>query len=639
MAEDILKFLGIKPDDKEHPADAETLSFLGLKPVKDDHPAYVPGEQPSGSRVPTPGEMTGRPNEPVKTGLQKVHEAIDPFTVVPAAISDIAGNIRDNAVSSANMAAEGLGDIGKGQSATGVGKAALGTLGVPLSLVTGPVKSGENLLRDITGNPDFASKAALMFPLNVGGPAVRTAAHNVHPTTKAADFIAGKVGPENMPNFLSRLESNPRLRPIDVNDQVRMSGQGLVAGEHSPMASRTLTESMRSSAAGARDAVKGTYNETMGAPPDAWEELTRLQNKAKSVGQAKIAPPLIIAKPVDTSAVISDIDKALNPTAVRMTPGTTITPTPLQQELTGIRQKLASGDKEVLTDADRLHDIQSELRRRAEDLKSSGSGSDRVLGRELMDYRNKLVDAIDKSAPGYKDGLKAYRDQKDIERAFQMGQDLLVNSKDPKTAPGFLKDWMASKNRTPEELEAARTGARQAIEQKMGSIKQSGLDPARSGTDVPQIEFNRQKIEHLFGKENTEKMFKHLMDERDIALTNNRGLGNSKTAETLLAAKELTPRDIHKPTSQLPAWATALGLGGMALSSSPTVGGVVGASVLGARGAKSAYDWMARRGEVNRNNALAEIMTRNDPETRALLSIAAQRVGQRNKLNNLMVPP
>jgi len=32
-------------------------------------------------------------------------------------------------------------------------------------------------------------------------------------------------------------------------------------------------------------------------------------------------------------------------------------------------------------------------------------------------------------------------------------------------------------------------------------------------------------------------------------------------------------------------------------------------------------------------------MTRNDPETRALLSIAAQRVGQRNKLNNLMVPP
>ncbi len=634
MADDILKFLGIKADDKEHPANTEILSFLGLTPIKDEHPAYTPYpgmEDPEKRFADAP-----KPGSRAQTTLQKVHEAIDPSTVIPAAVSDIAGNIGSDIASSASSAAEGATEMLNSKSASGLGKAVMGTAGVPLSLVTGPVRSGENLLAGVTGNPDFASKAALMFPVNMGGPAVRTAAHNIHPTTKAADFIAEKVGAENMPEFLARLKSNSRLRPVDVNDQVRMSGQGLVAAEHSPMASRTLTESMRDSAAGARDAVKGTYNETMGAPPNLFEEKLRLENKAKSIGLAKIAPPLIASKPVDTSAVVSDIDKALNPAAVKMTPGTTITPSPLQQELVEIRQKIASGDDRI-TDAGRLHEIQSELRVRADDLLSSATGWDRKLGRELKNYRNKLVDAIDASAPGYKEGLKAYKDQKDIERAYEFGKKSLSTTEE--YDPSFVKAWVDKKGRSPEELGAARLGQRYAVERKMGTIKQSALDPARSGTDVPQIEFNRKNIEHLFGKDNTDKMFRHLQDERDIALTNNRGLGNSKTAETLRAAKELEPRDISKPTSQLPTWAGLIGAGAAGLSSSPSLGVGVGATVLGARGAKSAYDWLARRGEVNRNNALADIMTRNDPETRALLSVAAQRIGQRNKLGNLLAPP
>lgn len=632
--DDILEFLGLKADPKEHPADKEVLDFLGLKPVKEDHPAYTP---PPGFEDPEARMKTPSTNPP-KTTLQKVYEATDPSTVIPAAISDIGGNIAESAGASANMALRGAGKL-LDQPATGLGEMVLGTAGVGLSPLTGTVKSGENALSSITGNPDFASKAALMFPINAGGPALRTAAHNIHPTTKAADFIAEKVGADNMPELLARLRQNPRLRPIDANDQLRMSGQGLIASPDSPMASRALTENMRASATGARDAVKGTYNDTMGTPPDAFEELQRLQNKAKSVGQAKIAPPLITAKPVDTSSVIADIDKALNPAAVKMTPGTTITPTPLQQKLMEVRQKLASGDKEVLTDADRLHDIQADLRHEADDLMSSATGSDRTLGRELKNYRNKLVDSIDASAPGYKKGLEAYRDQKDIERAFQFGQSILKNTQDAETAPGFLKRWMADPNRSPEELAAAKTGARQAIEQKMGSIKQSGLDPARSGTDVPQVDFNRQKLETLFGKENTDKMFQHLQDERDIALTNNRGLGNSKTAETQAAERELRPREIARPHSNLPGWALSLGAGAGALSGNPTLGAIAGGSLLAARGAKSGYDWLARRGEVSRNNSIADLLTRNDPEALAALSVAAQRIGRRNKLSNLLAPP
>jgi len=43
-----------------------------------------------------------------------------------------------------------------------------------------------------------------------------------------------------------------------------------------------------------------------------------------------------------------------------------------------------------------LHEIQSNLRAEAQNLLSSSSGADRVLGGTLMDWRNKLVAAIDK---------------------------------------------------------------------------------------------------------------------------------------------------------------------------------------------------------------------------------------------------
>lgn len=629
---DVLRRLGLDAEDDEHPANTDVLRRLGIEPADDEHPATRRADS-YGLGDPT-RTITSPPS---KTMLQKLHEAIDPWTVVPAVAKDIGSNIVDSATSSARMAGEGLSEAFDGKPASGVGKAALGTLGVGLSPLTGTVKSGENLLASVTGNPSFAERAAMVAPINVGGPAMRTAAHNIHPTTRGADEVARIVGPENIPAMLERLKSNPRLRPIDTNDQLRMAGQGMISSPGSPDASRTLTQSMRESAAGARDAVRGTYDSKMGAPPNLFEETQRLENRAKAIGQAKIAPPLITAGPVDTSNLLADIDKALNPAAVKMTPGTTIQATPLQQRLAEFRHKIAT-DTEVLTDASRLHSLQSGLRREAEDLMAS-MGSDKKLGRELMDYRNKLVDSIDKAAPGYKEGLAAYRDQKDIQRAFEFGRDVLKNTDDIKTDPSFLEQWIKSKDRTKEEIEAARLGARVAVEKKMGSIKASALDPARSGTDVPQIEFNRKKLEHLFGKENTDVMFKHLSDERDIALTNNRGLGNSKTAETQSWQKHLEPRDISRPTSNLPGWALAMGAGTGALSGNPTLGAIAGGTLLGARSAKAGYDWLARRGDVRRNNAIADIITRNDPETRALLSVAAQRVGQRNKLQNLIAPP
>jgi len=62
------------------------------------------------------------------------------------------------------------------------------------------------------------------------------------------------------------------------------------------------------------------------------------------------------------------------------------------------------------------HGIQTRLRVEAQDLLRSSTGSDRIMGKALMDARDQLVDAIDQAANGnYKPGLKAYHDEMRIQ--------------------------------------------------------------------------------------------------------------------------------------------------------------------------------------------------------------------------------
>ena len=77
----------------------------------------------------------------------------------------------------------------------------------------------------------------------------------------------------------------------------------------------------------------------------------------------------------------------------------------------------------------------------------------------------------------------------------------------------------------------------------------------------------------------------------------------------------------------------------MGALTSPTLGAITGAGLLGARGAKAGYDWIGRQADLSRNASLARIISRNDPETIAQLATAMQRVSQRNKLGNLLAPP
>ena len=72
-------------------------------------------------------------------------------------------------------------------------------------------------------------------------------------------------------------------------------------------------------------------------------------------------------------------------------------------------------------------------------------------------------------------------------------------------APEAAEPAVESKTFTQEELDAAREGARVAIDTQMNGFKSA----ARRGTDVGQSDFNQQRIEALFGKEEAAKLFKN----------------------------------------------------------------------------------------------------------------------------------
>ncbi len=634
MSDDILKTLGLEPEADEHPADVETLKKLGLKPESDERPRML-GARPLEPWETTPGAAApaGTNNTQPNTRLGRIHAALNPATALPAIASNVGSNIADYFNAGAGQFSRGMGQLFNNQPASGVGNVAMGGAGASMSPLTGTVKSGEDALANLTGNPDFADKAALMVPFKVGGPVAKTATSAIAPSTKAYEAIAERMTPE----ALERMKNNPRLRPMDVSKGVRDIATGFAKDTSNPAAQAPIVRSMENSAATAKDAVRGTYDEAMGPPPNVYEEYQRLQQQAQTVGRSKIQPALDAGKPVDTSGVLAKMDEVLKPGVQSVAnPGVPFQ-TRLQSELSEWRNELMQ-DGSQLTDPNRLHEVQSDLRRYADDLQKSPDGQSKRLGRQLMNFRGQLVDAIDKSAPGYKDALSDYKDAKDISSAFDFGRTLTKNTGDIETDPSYWEQWVKDKNRSPEELEAAKLGARQAVEQKMGSIKSSALDPGRSGTDVPQVDFNRRKLELLFGKDATEQMFRHLQDERDIAVSNNRGLANSTTAEATAAQKAFQPRDISQPHSNLPGWAMALGIGAGAVTN-PTLGAITGGSLLAARGAKSGYDWLARQGEIARNAHMGNLVTRNDPEAIRRLTAAMDRVNRRNKLGNLLAPP
>jgi len=227
---------------------------------------------------------------------------------------------------------------------------------------------------------------------------------------------------------------------------------------------------------------------------------------------------------------------------------------------------MLANKKEMQTDADTLHKFQYKLRERASSLLSSAVGSERELGKALMNVRNNVVNDIDAVSPKikimkdgvetevgqYKHGLNTFREEKDLAEAFRWGYK--NDAKGMERDPAFTKKKFDEL--TDYEKEAAREGKRLSISHAMGRSE----NPSLAGSKAARSDFDKQELEIFFGKEGTDKLLQNLENMRSIKNTDQKVIEGSQTAARIAADKKSDMPVRSKMDNAVPYVAEGMGL-------------------------------------------------------------------------------
>lgn len=539
---------------------------------------------------------------------------------------------------SADYAREQAGGVLSGQidtipvnrlgAAIGTGVGAAGAVLSPLTAATETLI--EKPVTALTGSSEIGQRAGVvsgfLSPFPAARMATRLATEAPTATHRAADELVRAIGPENIPEAAARLKANPQLSLADISDPVRIRAQGLAADPAQPEAQRVVQEAVRQRQAEAPAQINTAYTAAMGPAPDTVKALEWLKSRARDVGRTEIEPALAKAKPVDTSPVVSAIDAAVKPGLTAMLdPATRLPLSPFQQELLRLKQQLVAPTGETLTDARRLHDVQSRLGDMAYQLTQSADGKDRWLGSQLRSVNEKLIDQIDTASGGaYRPARAKFKDAKDIHQAWEEGFDVLKNRSGVsglEDRPEALREWL--KTATPEEKTAKMLGVRSDIDQKLRGVRNQVL----AGTNITKIEYNREKLEMLFGKPESDRLVRTMEDAADMARTNQKLVEGSKTAETIAGREAMAVRPLTGAPMGLGT------IGGVALPIAAEIGGhlagfgqtgVLGAlTAAGLGGAKlGQLGWrkIGQLSDVARNVAFARAAMARGPERENILS-------------------
>lgn len=697
-----------------------------------------------------------------------------------------------HASNAGQMFSEGVGELGTNRSASGLGKTVLGAAGVPLSLITAPLeeltkfgdkvtgKATPGLPTDIVGNPlsdkPFTTEGPTGMALSglpvgkalaaLGKNAFAVAAplRSSITTNKAIAGIVDTIGVDKIADVVRELKSNDRLSLMDVVPATRQMAQKLITNEgpHQNKFEKFVTDRVASG----KDATSNIYDSTMGTPVNIVDKVNALKQAAKDVGKKEIQPAVDNAGFVDVSNVIKNIDAKLKPGVNSViSAGEPLALGDIEKPLAAVRQFIMD-EKSVRTDPKSLHQLQSALRAKAEDLLNSTDGQNRQKGYALMGVRNDIVNAIDDASPkisanpipekfrdikldtpsgktdvtgvwfldgdkpiysstqngakqllgkkadelnnyssitkkdadgnpitvwykpgekakaefeaekfadpnkfkgdinsqikyhveggrnlgypdasvdsyvrkrfgdeavnaagyknisgSYKPALSKFRDEKQVENAFNMGQ-LVTRNKLGRLedSPEFWDNWV--KAASPQELEAAKEGARLAMQHQISGFKAG----ARKGQDIVESEFNRDKLSSLFGEKEVDKMAKSLQDERNIAITNSKLIDNSQTAMRMKADSRVD-LPVRKEGSIGVLGAPILELANMASGSG--VPGLGAAAYLGAKGASAAkFKYVDLPLAKVRNSKITDLLTATGEDRADLIRILESHIQQ-----------
>jgi hypothetical protein len=554
-------------------------------------------------------------------------------------------NVKENASSAYDTYMKGFEDTASNKPASGLPEIALGAGGILASPLTGAFKTVGQGVTQATGNPDIGEKTEFLLgsglPIAKGGSMIRAAL----PTNRAIHAIVNTIGKENLPEVIQELRSNSRLSLADVHLGVKQMAQDLVTteGKQQDMFDKFVQHRVNT----AKGTVESAYNDTMGVPVNVLEKLRDLQKAAADVGSKYINPAVAGSKPVDVNDVIAHIDSQLKPGIQSViTMGQPLPFGKIKKELSQTRKYLTD-DKSVQTDPNELHKLQSGLRARADDLLNSASGQDRQLGHALMDVRNRIVNGIDEASPRmandptkgtYKPALGKYRDEKQVEDAFIKGYQITNNRPGVwEDRPEFWNEWI--NKATKEEISAAKEGARLAVDHQINGMKFG----ARKGSDIAEVEFNKQRLSALFGQNETDKLFKQLSDERKIADTNSKLIQGSMTAFREKGSSHVF--DKKKQPISTPLGVSTFLAPLVELAGAYTTG-IPGLSAVGLGGLKAgniAKNLAIRKAGASKNEALGRLLTSTGQDREDLINALSQHLpqpkqGALQRMHNLALP-
>ncbi|OWV62590.1 hypothetical protein ATY75_12260 [Rhizobium sp. N122] len=390
---------------------------------------------------------------------------------------------------------------------------------------------------------------------------------------------------------------NPRLNPMDVDTNLQQMGMNLANQGGGPRS--IINSAVEGRAAGAKGAVTDAYDAAAGAVPDVKAYLDGLKATTRANAKQAFGDALTGAQPVDITPVLESIDNVVAPGINGVVGKVSDLPQgPVEQALARVRAKLANSN-EMLTDADRLHTIQSNLRTEADTLAKSASGQDRLVADALRDVRQKIVDQIDNATGGkYRPAQKQYADDNAIQDAFDKGLEVFkggTGKNSLENRPEYWADWV--KNATPAELDAAKVGTRVAVDQTISSVRNA----AAKGEAIADVDFNVARLEALLGKSETQKLVQTLKDEQKIAQTNAKIFAGSQTAPRQ-AANKLTEVKQITPGISLNA--------PIAIGGGYTVGGIPGAVAgAGLSLGRMGVQWAQQARDIARNRLMAEALS------------------------------
>ena len=596
-----------------------------------------------------------------KTALQRFREAIDPVS----ALKQAGGTVLDKASQSWNGAVSQAFNpnilptfesfpskvttlAGKDEPATGIkmtdpGKA-LGTIGGLAGVVGAPISAAESGIESLSGNPDFAGKLTDLVSMGRLG----KIAKDTMPAAKALKRVDDLLPPE----ALQTVERNPSLAPVDISPTARAHADMIAHDTLAPRAKQAVLDFVDQR----KGELKGDLTsavETLGELPTPFDVVRQIQQRARDTGQKIINPIVQKAAPADVTDIVKGIDDVVGRAERSKLP-----PNDYQRRLIELRDDLR-GERpdtpQMLGDVQGdqgLHNVQWKLRAEAQDLMKSSSGAERQLGGKLMDWRNKLVGAIDDAAPGYKDALSKFRTDKDVAEAFDKG--LNITKMPGSSSESILehsgeswKDWAKSAATHPDELSSARLGALSWMAHEL-----EGVRSGKKLLDAPKNQVLQAKLEALFGKDKAAQYVTMLEDTNNRALSARIGDTGSQTFERQRAAQASPirlPGQGHATAATLQSLAPAI-LGGVAELGLPALGhGTATMLGLGASGARLGYgaakylfEQQRYKSDLARRLAEARRLTTPFSKQADLVEfMRAQREqpGQGNKLRDLASSP